>query len=142
MTDEQRGHGRRARFPHSDVTGAVIKAFYRLQSTPGQGFLETVYKNGLTLLLRETGVEVAREVPYDVMLHGQSIGHHRADLVVSWCVLVEVKTARRLDPAHVAQLRNYLRASGIEVGLLLNFGERAQFRRLIVTPSPRDPRAT
>jgi GxxExxY protein len=127
MTDEQRGHGWRAWYPHGDVTGAVLNAFYRLQTRPGSGFLESVYKNGLTLLLREAGAEVAREVPYDVMLHGQSIGHYRADLVVNWCVLVEVKTARRLDPAHVAQLRN--------------FGERAQFRRLIVTPPPRDPRA-
>ena len=110
---------------------------YAVHSELGAGFLETVYKNAVTLLLRNAGLEVFREAPYQVLFHGEMIGLYRADLVVESKVVVEVKTGRLIDPAHTAQLLNYLRASRINVGLLLNFGPRVEFKRIICTPRQR-----
>ena len=79
------------------------------------------------------GLRVEREVPFDVEFRGESIGIYKADMIVEGKIVVEVKTGRLIDPAHVAQLRNYLRASKLQVGLLLNFGPSAELKRLIAT---------
>ena len=115
-----------------NVTHSILGAFYATHSELGYGFLESVYRNALTVLLRESGCKVEREVPYELYFHGALIGRYRADVVVEQKVIVEVKAARAIDSSHCAQLRNYLRASGIRVGLVLNFGEEATFRRIIV----------
>jgi GxxExxY protein len=121
------------RLLHGDVTHAILGAFYRAHTELGAGFLEGVYANGVAVLLRIGGLRVDREVQYDVYFHGYRIGRYRADMVVESKVVVEVKAGRAVSAQNAAQLRNYLRASGIPVGLLLNFGHKATFERVIAT---------
>ena len=105
----------------------------------GYGFLERVYVGAMSVVLQQEGFHVIREAPFDIIFRGVNIGHYRADMIVDSKVLVEVKTGNFIDPAHVAQLRNYLMASGIQVGLLLNFGPSAEFKRLVLTNQPQTP---
>ena len=118
---------------HEEITREIIGVMFELHNRIGDGFLERVYANGMDLLLRRRGLSVEREQNYNILLDGDLIGSYRADLVVESKVIVEVKTGRFIDPAHLAQLRNYMRASGIVVGLLCNFGVAAEFRRLVDT---------
>jgi GxxExxY protein len=118
---------------HGDLTSAIIGAFFSVHSRLGVGFLEHVYGNALALLLTRTGLRVQREVPFDVVFDHEFVGHYRADIVVESKVIVEVKSVTSIAPVHVAQLINYLKASGIQLGLLLNFGESARFRRVVWT---------
>ena len=85
----------------------------------------------MTVALEDAGLNISRQVPIPVWFRGKEVGTFFADLMVNDLVLVEVKTVRNLDSAHEAQLLHYLRATEIEVGLLLNFGHRAHFRRLV-----------
>jgi len=107
-----------------------------VHSELGSGFLEAVYSNALTVLMQRAGLRVDREVPFEIVFHGQSIGRYRADLVVESRIVVEIKAGRCIIPQHSAQLLNYLRASQLHVGLLLNFGERAEFKRVVWTKNP------
>jgi GxxExxY protein len=115
---------------HYEITRSVIGSFYQVYKELGHGFLETVYADALSLVLRAEGLSVCREMPIRVYFRGNVIGRFRADVVVDGKVLVEVKAVPRLEPIHGAQILNYLRATVLEVGLLLNFGRRPQFRRL------------
>jgi GxxExxY protein len=123
----------RSNLLHGELTEVVLGGFYAVHSQLGVGFLEGVYRNALTVILRGAGVVVAREVPYEIIFQGCVIGHYRADLVVGDRVVVEVKAANNIHEMHCDQLRNYLRVSNLQVGLLLNFGKSAQFRRIIST---------
>lgn len=131
-------HSNRQRDGHGglrdgDLTGAIIGAFYCVHTHLGGGFLEAVYANALTVVLRDAGLQVEREVPFEIVFRGRVVGRYRADLVVEARVIVEVKAGRALEPAHAAQLLNYLRASGLATGLLLHFGASAQFKRVVST---------
>jgi GxxExxY protein len=97
----------------------------------GYGFLESVYEESMAIALREAGLRVQRQVPVPVLFRGQQVGDFRADLLVEQKVIVELKAARTLERSHEAQLLHYLRATEIEIGLLLNLGEKPQFRRLL-----------
>ena len=97
----------------------------------GIGFLESVYQKALFIALREKGLEVASEFPIVVRFRGQEVGHFFADLVVERKVILELKAVRAIEAAYEAQTMNYLRATDIEVGLLLNFGTRPQVRRFV-----------
>jgi GxxExxY protein len=134
--DLQESHGDNGRgenhLLHHQITRVIIGAFYSVHSQLGAGFFETVYANALAVVLRRASVRVEREMPFDVIFLGENIGRYRADLVVDGQVIVEVKCGRAIDGAHVAQVRNYLRASGLQVGLVLNFGQNAEFRRVVV----------
>jgi GxxExxY protein len=123
-TDE---HGLR----HSDITQRIIGVFYEVYNELGYGFLESVYVEALAVALREAGLRVERELPLRVRFRGRVIGKFRADLVIAGTVLIEVKACSRLQLIHHAQVLNYLRATVLEVGLLLNFGPRADFKRLL-----------
>ncbi len=116
---------------HSGLTEKIIGVFYDVYNELGHGFLETTYAQAMVVALEEAGCKVAREVPVPVWFRGRRIGQYFADLMVDHTVLLELKTARSLESAHEAQLLHYLRATEIEVGLLLNFGLRPQFRRLL-----------
>jgi GxxExxY protein len=116
---------------HGDVTRRVIGAFYYVYNRLGHGFLESVYQRALANTLERTGTRVHREAPMVVEFEGAVVGDFRADLLVENIVIVEVKAVERLGNVHEAQLLNYLRASGLSVGLLLNFGPKATYRRLI-----------
>lgn len=116
---------------YSESTEDVIYCFYRVYNTLGPGFLESVYENALCIELRKLGIEYKQQAPLTVLYEGQPVGEFRADLIVDNCVVVELKAARAIEPAFEAQVLNYLRATDMEVGLLLNFGPKPEFRRLI-----------
>jgi GxxExxY protein len=116
---------------HSELTEKIIGVFYDVYNELGHGFLESTYAEALTVALEEIGLCTAREVPVPVWFRGRKVGQYYADLIVEGVVLLELKAARTLESAHEAQLLHYLRATEIEVGLLLNFGLRPQFRRLL-----------
>src|SRR3954470_14891230 len=115
---------------HSDITQKVIGVLYEAYNELGEGFLESVYQNAMSLALGQSGLQVAREVSLPVFFRGQMVGDFRADLIVNGVVIVELKSARNIESSHEAQIYNYLRSTEIEVGLLLNFGPRAHFRRV------------
>lgn len=116
---------------HAGVTEKIIGVFYDVYNELGYGFLESVYEESLAIALREVGLVVERQASVPVWFRQHKVGEFRADLRVNHSVLLELKCSRVLDPAHEAQLLHYLKAAEIEVGLLLNFGERPQFKRLI-----------
>jgi GxxExxY protein len=116
---------------HSEITGLIIKAFYKVYNTLGYGFLEKVYENALCFELQEMNLKVTRQAPIEVFYKGQEVGEYFADLIVENCVIVELKAVENLLKNHEAQLLNYLKATEIEVGLLLNFGSTAEYRRKV-----------
>ena len=116
---------------HSALTDKIIGAFYDVYNELGYGFLESVYEEALAIALEEAGLRVQRQVSITVWFRGQDVGDFRGDLLIDGAVLLELKAGRTLDKAHEAQLLHYLRATEIEVGLLLNCGEQPQFRRLL-----------
>ena len=118
---------------HEETTGAVIQAFYQVYNILGYGFLERVYENALAHELQKHGWAVRQQMPIKVHYDGQLVGEYYADLCVADKVIVELKAAEALRPEHEAQLLNYLKATDIEVGLLLNFGTKPEFRRKIFT---------
>jgi GxxExxY protein len=131
---------------HKDVTDRILKAFYKVYNALGFGFLEKVYENALMLELGRMGLRVTRQQPIKVFYEGTLVGDYYADIVVEGKVIIELKTADAICDAHIAQLRNYLRATEIEVGVLLNFGPEPKFvrkvfsndnRRLDGEPDPR-----
>lgn len=116
---------------HSELTGKILGAFFQVQKELGFGFSEKVYEGALEILLLEMGFVVARQRDIDVYYRGRVVGEYKADLIVNGMVLLELKSVDKLIDAHEAQLLNYLKATEIEVGLLLNFGREAEFRRKI-----------
>jgi GxxExxY protein len=115
------------------LTRRIIGAFYDVYNALGYGFLESVYRTALEREIVERGLHVVREAGAEVRYKGAVVGVFRADLLVESRVVVELKSCRRLEPAHPAQLMNYLRATDLEVGLLLHFGPRPAFQRFIAT---------
>jgi GxxExxY protein len=115
----------------AELTEKIIGAFYDVYNELGYGFLESVYEASLVIALRQLELSVERQAPVPVWFRQHRIGEFRADILVERKVLIEVKSARALDPAHEAQLLHSLKATEIEIGLLVNFGERPQFRRLL-----------
>jgi GxxExxY protein len=105
--------------------------FYDVYNELGHGFLESTYAEAMVIALAQAGLAAEREVSVPVWFRGQKVGQYFADIVVESTVLLELKAARSLESAHEAQLLHYLRATEVEVGLLLNFGLRPQFRRVL-----------
>ena len=118
-------------YKHSDITAIIIKAFYNVYNTLGYGFLEKVYENALLIELRKLGLECMAQCPIEVFYDDVKVGFYFADIIVNSCVIIEVKAAEALCEEHEAQLTNYLRATDIEVGILLNFGKKAEFKRKV-----------
>ncbi len=116
---------------YEEITSQIIKAFYKVNNTLGFGFLEKVYENAMKLELMNLGLKVEQQKNIRVYYEGKEIGDYYADLLVNDCVIVELKVADVLCEEHEAQLINYLKATKIEVGLLMNFGKKAEFRRKI-----------
>ena len=115
---------------HSTLTESIIGTFFEVYNELGHGFLESVYENSLAIALREKGFEVYQQTAIPVRFRGKLVGDFVADMIVNQFVLLELKSARAIDAAHIAQLLNYLKATEIEVGLLLNFGHKPEFKRL------------
>jgi GxxExxY protein len=119
-------------YPEQDLTQKILEAAFSVHNTLGSGFLEKVYANALLFELRGTGLICEQEVAYKVRYKGIIAGDYVADLVVERRVLVELKACTGLDSIHEAQILNYLKASEIHVGLLLNFGKpRLEYRRFV-----------
>jgi GxxExxY protein len=125
---------------HEEITRQVIGCAYRVYNTMGHGFLESVYENCMLIELRKLGLRVDDQRPIKVYYEGQVVGNFEADLFVEEAVIVELKAVSTLIRIHEVQLVNYLKATGIDVGLLLNFGEeRVEVRRkLRVLPEADD----
>lgn len=116
---------------HKELTGKIIKVFYEVYDELGHGFLESVYQRCLGISLRQAGLNVVWPVTISVWFRGYQVGTFEGDMLVEKTVLLELKAVRALDSSHQAQLLNYLRATEIEIGLLLNFGLRPEFKRLL-----------
>jgi GxxExxY protein len=116
---------------HSELPDKIIGVFYNVYNELGHGFLESTYAEALAMALEESGLSAVREVAVPVWFRGRKIGQYYADGIVEGLVLLELKASRTLESAPEAQLLHYLRATEVEVGLLLNFGIRPQFRRLL-----------
>lgn len=115
------------------VTYRVIGAFFGVYRELGWGFLERVHHHAMLVALAEVGARVLSEVALPVHFRGVLVGEYRADLIVDGAVVVEVKTSESIAPPHRAQVLNYLKASMYDCALLLNFGPRPQFERLVLT---------
>ena len=118
-------------FKHGEITQKIIGVFFDVYNELDHGFLESVYAKSLELALNASGLQACRKIEVPVMFRGHNVGDFEADMLVEKSVLLELKTARALDSSHEAQLLNYLRATDIEVGLLLNFGLKPEFKRLL-----------
>lgn len=119
---------------HAEVTREILGAAYEVQRIQGYGFLEKVYLNSMVEELRRRNVgEVSAEQPVTVVYKGSVVGEYRADLLVAGKVIVEIKTEKDFNDRHQAQLLHYLKATGIRVGILVNFGESTcRCKRLIM----------
>ena len=118
---------------HSDITEKIIKAFYNVYNKLGYGFLEKVYENAMLIELTKFGLSCKNQCPIKVFYDEKNVGEYFADIIVNSTVIVELKAAENLCEEHECQLVNYLKATEIEVGLLLNFGKEPQLKRKVLT---------
>jgi GxxExxY protein len=116
---------------YANVTEKIIGALFVVYNALGYGFSEKVYENALMLELQKLGLDAEQQKPITVYYDGQAVGEYAADIIVNGVVIVELKAVRQLLKEHEAQLLNYLKATMIEVGLLLNFGPKAMFKRKV-----------
>ena len=125
---------------HEEVTSKILEAFYGVYNELGCGFLEKAYENAMLIELARLGLSPQAQVPIKVYFRGQLVGDYIADIVVNGCVIVELKACETINKAHAAQLINYLKATAIDVGLLLNFGNKPDFERRVCETMRSDPR--
>jgi GxxExxY protein len=118
-------------YRHSELSKQVIAAAYRVHKELGYGFAEKVYKNALAIELQEAGIKCSLEVPLKVIYHEKTVGDYCADMIVDDKIIVEVKAVNNLASIHEVQLVNYLKATGLHIGLLINFGESVKVKRRI-----------
>ncbi len=127
---------------HFDLTQRIIGVFYEVYNELGPGFLESVYERAMVVALHEQGLVVESQAPVRVLFRGPEVGDFRVDLLIGGVVIVELKTARSIDAAHEGQLLNYLKATHVEVGLILNFEPKPEFKRLVFSNArKRSPRS-
>ncbi len=116
---------------HSELSKKIIAAAYAVHKELGYGFAEKVYKNALAIELQEMGVKCSVEVPLKVLYHEKTVGDYYADMIVEDRIIIEVKAVSALEPIHEVQLVNYLKATGLNVGLLINFGQSVKVKRRV-----------
>jgi GxxExxY protein len=117
----------------NDITYAINGAVFEVNRILGAGFLEKVYENALLIELKRRGLKAKNQVPIKVSYKDNVVGEYIADILVEETVIVEVKTVEKLDKVHQAQLLNYLKATGIRVGLLVNFKHpKAEIKRMVL----------
>ena len=116
---------------HEELTGKILSAAFSVSNELGHGFLEGIYERALLMVLRQAGLKAESQHPIKVRFRGVEIGEYVADILVEGIVIVELKAVKALLPEHQAQVINYLKATGVEVGLLINFGTpKIEFKRL------------
>lgn len=118
---------------HKSITDAILKVYYEVYNELGYGFLEKVYQNAMYFELKSLGYKVEAQKQIKVYFKKQLVGEYYSDLLVEDKVIVELKATELIMNVHLAQIMNYLKATPIEVGMLLNFGEEPEFKRLIYT---------
>jgi GxxExxY protein len=115
------------------LTEGIIGAAFEVSKVLGHGFLETVYRKALVHELTLRGISVAEEQSFEVTYKGAKLGQYYCDMLINQTVIVELKAIEQLTPSHIGQVLNYLRASNLKVGLLLNFGiPRLEYRRVLL----------
>ena len=120
-------------FKHTDLTDRIIKAAYNVYNDLGFGFAEKVYENAMAIEMKALCLDAKQQAPIQVRYQGHLVGDYVADFVIEDKVIVELKAVEDLDKAHQVQLVNYLKATGIEIGLLINFGRRMSLKRKVFT---------
>ncbi|MBL0048724.1 MAG: GxxExxY protein [Bacteroidetes bacterium] len=118
-------------YKYSEISDLIIKCYFNVYNKLGYGFLEKVYENALFFEIRKLGLSCFSQYPIAVYYEENKIGQYYADLIVDDTVIIEVKAAEGLSQEHENQLVNYLKATEIEVGMLLNFGKKPEFRRKV-----------
>lgn len=116
---------------HEELSKRIIAAAFAVHRELGYGFVEKVYKNALAIELQENNIRCAIEVPLKVLYHDKTVGDYFADMIVEGKIIVEAKAVSKLEPIHEVQLVNYLKATGLQIGLLLNFGQSVTVKRRI-----------
>ncbi len=118
-------------YKFSDITDKIIKAYFNVYNKLGYGFLEKVYEKSMLIELSKIGLNCKNQFSINVYYDNREVGKYYADIIVEDVVILELKAEKNLCPEHEAQLLNYLKATDIEVGMLLNFGEKPQFKRKV-----------
>ena len=118
---------------HKDTTDIILKSFYKVYNNLGYGFLEKVYENALLYELRNQGLDCEKQKPIKVYYEQIQVGEYYADIIVNEYIIIELKATESIAEEHEFQLINYLKATEIEIGLLLNFGKNPEFKRKIFT---------
>ena len=118
---------------YEEITGKILKAFYKVYNTLGFGFLEKVYENALVIELMKLGLSVNQQEGIPVYYDGVMVGDYSADILVEEVIILELKAAESMRNEHFAQLTNYLKATDKELGLVLNFGKKPDFKRILFT---------
>ena len=118
---------------HSDLSSIILEAFYKVYNTLGFGFLEKVYENAMMIELSNLNLDCKQQHQIDVYYDSKRVGDYYADIIVEDSIIIELKAAKNIVDEHEAQLVNYLRATNIEVGLLMNFGQVPQHKRRVLT---------
>jgi GxxExxY protein len=121
------------KYLYQDKTEKIIQAYYKVYNTLGYGFLEKVYHNAMLIELRRKGFDCKSQSPIRVFYEALPVGDYFADIIVDDCIIIENKATEVLVEENEFQLINYLKATNIEIGLLLNFGKSPEFRRRIFT---------
>jgi len=116
-------------FKYIKLTEKIIEIFYKVYNRLGYGFLEKVYENAMMIELNKDGINAISQSPIKVLYEGEIIGEYYADIMVDSKVIVEIKASKRLVEENEAQLLNYLRATDVEIGILLNFGTKPEVKR-------------
>ena len=116
---------------YEDLTKKIIKCFYKVYDELGPGFLESVYEKSLMIELKELGLKAVNQQSLNVFYKKNLVGDFKADVIVEAKIIIEIKAITKLTSQHEAQLINYLKATGNKLGLLVNFGEKLEFKRRI-----------
>ena len=117
---------------YKELTGKIIECAFKVHRKLGYGFLEAVYQNALMIELSKVGLEAVKQKDIKIHYDGEVVGDYTADIVVENRVILELKAIKEIHPVHEAQLVNYLKATGMEVGLLINFGDRVEIKRKVL----------
>ena len=121
-------------FPHKELTSKILEAAFAVHNTLGAGFLEKVYENALAIEFRQRGIAFRQQASLQVRYNGSVVGDYTADVVVDGKVILELKAAQSIDSTHEAQLLNYLRATELLVGLILNFARpKLEYKRMVLS---------
>lgn len=118
-------------YKYSEITEVIIGEAYKVHNALGSGFLEKVYENALYKKIKETGFRVVQQHPIKVLFENEIVGEYCTDLLVEDKIIVELKALESMHQIHEVQLVNYLKATGLEIGLLLNFGKKLEVKRKV-----------